>query len=513
VKAALYNRHWPSAGGGERHAGMIAQVLAEDGVDVTLLGHDFVRLDRLGRYLGLDLSGCSYVRLPDKGGDSVPKCSEDFDLFINSTYMSRLAPRARRNVYLCFFPTPCDHDLGRWRKAAARVLRPMMRPRRATLDYGRGWYPPEGGLRRRWAWTNGEGILRLAPGGPLPLRMLIGRPGAANGVSVSVETDDGVLATIAVSQQFQQQTVQVPARTEETDLRLVSDAFVPGGTDMRALGVAVSRLRVGSSTQALTDRLGMRFPWLLVDPRDLAYLDAYDLVLANSAFTREWIRRLWQRESEILYPPTAIGEPRPAGERDKIILLVGRFFSPGFGHSKRQLEMVRWFGELVRSGRLPGWTMHVVGGCEVTQLPYLRSVQAAAQGLPVVVEANVRREQVRRLYSTASIFWSATGYGEDESVQPWASEHFGMTTVEAMSGGCVPIVIDRAGGREIVRHLVDGIRWNSPRELLDYTELVSRDEGLRSRLAHSAMQRAYDFSDEAFAASWRKLAAQYGLTR
>ncbi len=68
--------------------------------------------------------------------------------------------------------------------------------------------------------------------------------------------------------------------------------------------------------------------------------------------------------------------------------------------------------------------------------------------------------------STASIFWSATGLGEDEERAPWAQEHFGMTTAEAMAGGCVPVVIDRAGQREIVREGVNGFRWSTPAELI-----------------------------------------------
>ena len=42
-----------------------------------------------------------------------------------------------------------------------------------------------------------------------------------------------------------------------------------------------------------------------------------------------------------------------------------------------------------------------------------------------------------------------------------------MTTVEAMAGGCVPVVIDLAGQREIVKAGVDGFRWSTPEQLLD----------------------------------------------
>jgi glycosyltransferase involved in cell wall biosynthesis len=127
--------------------------------------------------------------------------------------------------------------------------------------------------------------------------------------------------------------------------------------------------------------------------------------------------------------------------------------------------------------------MHVVGGCEESQRPYLAQVEAAAAGLPVTVVPNAPRAVVDDLLSTASVFWSATGYGEDEQKNPWASEHFGMTTVEAMAGGCVPVVIDRAGQKEIVREGVDGYRWSTPEQLLERTAQLAGDEALRGRLA------------------------------
>jgi glycosyltransferase involved in cell wall biosynthesis len=194
-----------------------------------------------------------------------------------------------------------------------------------------------------------------------------------------------------------------------------------------------------------------------------------------------------------------------------MILSVGRFFAPGYGHCKRQLEMVRMFGDLVRSGALPGWRFAVVGGCEENQRPYLEAVTAAADGLPVDIHANAPRSLVESLMSTSAIFWSATGYGENTNKRPWTNEHFGMTTAEAMASGCVPIVIDRAGQREIVRDGVDGFRWADPQQLRIRTIQVATDEALRERLSASAVPRAQIFSDDAFALRWEALAAKYSL--
>jgi glycosyltransferase involved in cell wall biosynthesis len=512
-RAAVYNRFWVSKGGGERHSGKLAEVLAADGWQVDLIGHEGADRDDLAEHLGLDLSGCTLRVVPDRGDPELARLSEQYELFVNATHMSRLKPRAAHNVYLCYFPTPRDFDAAPWRRLVLRTVAPRVL-RGATpgwLVHGVGWFPPEGGLRRSWAWTQGDGVITLPPGDHRSLRMDLGRPGGPP-TTLHVRDDDGnELATVDVVPEFRTHRFDLGDASFGPQLHLVSDTFSPGGHDIRGLGVAVSKLRLGDGGHGWRSRLIYRVPWLLLDPTDLSFLDSYECVLANSEFTRGWIRRLWDRDSAVLFPPIRIGDLAPSVERDPTIVTVGRFFRPGTGHAKRQLEMVRMFGDLSRAGRLDGWTLHVVGGCEPTGESYLAEVRAAAEGLPVEIHPNAPRSLVETLLDRASIFWSATGLGESEEQAPWNQEHFGMTTVEAMAGGCVPVVIDRAGQREIVRDGVDGFRWSTPAELGDRTEQVARDDSLRARLAASAVQRASEFSEEAFEKRWREIAGDLGL--
>ncbi len=512
MRSAVYNRFWHSQGGGERHAGMVAQVLSgtPEAGQVELVGHTPVDLTELGTHLGLDLSRCVYRQIPDRGDAALAAFSADYDFWLTASYMSRLAPKARRSAYLCWFPTPFDHDLAPWRKKLAKTVGPYLRGP-SMLTYGGGWYPPEGGRRRRWVWTSGDGVLSVPPGRRRRLRMSVGRPGAAGETRLAVLDADGrELAGAMVGSRFRQLNVELPPSERGDELRFVSDVFAPGGTDVRELGVAVSRAWLQADGPGLRAYASARLPWLARDPNDLEFLSSYDAILANSAYTREWISRLWQRDAAVLHPPIEIDRFSPAAARDPLIVTVGRFFSPGLGHAKRQLEMVQWFGELHRSGHLAGWRLAVVGGCEDSQLPYLAEVRAAAAGLPVDIHPNAPRPLVEHLLSRASIFWSATGYGERED-QPWAAEHFGMTTIEAMAGGCVPVVIDKAGQKEIITPGVDGFRWDTPAELIRETELVAGDEDLRAGLAAAGIARSKTYSDEAFAEHWRKIAADFAL--
>ncbi|MCW2681771.1 MAG: glycosyl transferase group 1 [Frankiales bacterium] len=513
LRAAVYDRFWHSQGGGERHSAMIGVVLAQDGVAVDLLGHTVVDKDELGAHLGIDLSKVDLRIVPDKGDLEMAAISQEYDLFVNGSYMSRLAPRAQRNAYLCYFPTPFDADLSPWRRAVTRRIGKYVRAQADGLTFGTGWFPPEGGRRRQWIWTSGDAILALPPGIDRTLRFELGGPGLSAPVPLQIRDEHGeVLGEWTATSDFVVHRLPFPDSLRGTELHFTSPTFTPGGTDHRTLGVAVSRMRMEGGNYGPREIIAQRFPWLLRDATDLSFLASYDTVMANSEYTRSWIRSLWGTDSEVLFPPIQTDRMHPAAEREKAIVTVGRFFSPGLGHAKRQLEMVQFFAQAHRNGALPkDWKLYVVGGCEDSQKPYLAQVRAAGAGLPVEVIANAPRTTVERLLSTSSVFWSATGYGEDERKAPWSSEHFGMTTVESMAGGCVPVVIDKAGQKEIVREGVDGFRWTTPAQLIALTARVAGDEALRARLASSAVQRAQQFGEHAFADRWHEIAAKHDL--
>jgi glycosyltransferase involved in cell wall biosynthesis len=330
-------------------------------------------------------------------------------------------------------------------------------------------------------------------------------------MTISDETGT-VLGEFTATANFQVHRLTFPDGARGTELHFRSPSFTPGGGDDRTLGVALSRLRLEGGRYGPREIVAYRFPWLLRDPTDLSFLTSYDTVMANSEYTRGWISSYWQTDADVLVPPIQTQRLTPAPARENAILTVGRFFSPGLGHAKRQLEMVEFFGRAHRSGAIPpDWRFYVVGGCEDSQRPYLAQVRAAGAGLPVEVIDNAPRARVEQLLSTSSVFWSATGYGEDEAKAPWSSEHFGMTTVEAMAGGCVPVVIDKAGQKEIVREGVDGFRWSTPDELVAATALIASDESMRARLASCAVARAAEFSEQAFRDRWHALADTHRL--
>ena len=513
MKVAIYNRYLQSMGGGERHSGMLAQILADEGNEVDLVAHEDVDKEIMADHLGLNLDKVALRVAPDGGEASVAYLSAEYELFINASYMSRVRAQAARNLYLCYFPTPVDHDLAGWQRGLTRLLgRYVHKAAPGSVGWNLGWFPPEGGRRRTWAWTSGWAGLQLPGGSGKRIIFDLGRPGAPEPAELVLRHEGGLeLGRFeADADRFRRHEVTLPPSERDRELVFDSDTFVPGGGDDRTLGVAVSRLYLADQRFQPRRWAGQRFPWLLRDPTDLGFLDHYERVLANSEYTRTWIRRLWRVDADVLFPPIPVYRLRQ-GAKARRILSVGRFIGRGLGHSKKQLEQIRAFGDMVRAGGLDGWELRLVGGCEPSQRPYLAEVRRAAAGLPVQVHANAPRSLVEELFATSPIFWVATGLGEDEERAPWLFEHFGITTVEAMAAGCVPVVIDKAGQREIVRHGHDGYRWTTLAELETWTRRLIGDQQLRTRLAAAAVERAADFSEEAFAARWREIAVRLGL--
>ena len=74
--------------------------------------------------------------------------------------------------------------------------------------------------------------------------------------------------------------------------------------------------------------------------------------------------------------------------------------------------------------------------------------------------------ELRSLFARASVYWHATGLGEDPELHPERMEHFGIATVEAMSAGAVPVAIGVAGQLEVFDDGVEGFHFHDLDELL-----------------------------------------------
>jgi glycosyltransferase involved in cell wall biosynthesis len=112
---------------------------------------------------------------------------------------------------------------------------------------------------------------------------------------------------------------------------------------------------------------------------------------------------------------------------------------------------------------------------------------------------NARGEDLTELFAAASVFWHAAGFGEDLDTHPDRFEHFGISVVEAMSAGAVPVVYEHGGPAAIVRDAGCGEVFSTVDELATATLALVRDDARRERLAAAARARAEEFAYDRFA--------------
>ncbi|MCC6485826.1 MAG: glycosyltransferase family 4 protein [Armatimonadetes bacterium] len=232
------------------------------------------------------------------------------------------------------------------------------------------------------------------------------------------------------------------------------------------------------------------------DREKLARLGTWDYIACPSQFVRRWIDLRWKSQSHVHYPPAQIDECDSA-DKERTILTVGRFYA--HGPTKKHAVMIDAFKQLCDRG-LSGWKLRVVGGTHPSadDQRYLSDIQERSAGYPIEITTDLTFQQLLPLYASASIYWHATGALENADATPELFEQFGMSIVEAMASGAVPVVIDGGGPSEIVRDGLDGFVWQDTATLMSRTLSLIHNPDLLENYRHAAEKRAQEFSRASF---------------
>lgn len=168
----------------------------------------------------------------------------------------------------------------------------------------------------------------------------------------------------------------------------------------------------------------------------------YDKIITLSEYSRDWIKKLWNRKAQLVFPAINVYDFQFLPKQEAI-LSVSRFFEESDGHSKNQLELIKTFKEL----DLPNYELWLAGAVLTPEDEnYLQKCKAEANE-SVKFFTNIERKELLELYGKAKLLWHANGLNRTD---PYQVEHFGYIYLEAMASGCIPIGFSRGGGREFI---------------------------------------------------------------
>lgn len=217
-------------------------------------------------------------------------------------------------------------------------------------------------------------------------------------------------------------------------------------------------------------------------------LKSWKNIMVNSEYTKDWVRNYWKREAILFYPPIEI-PTKLNRTRNLDFVCVGRFNNGK--RSKRQDVVIAIFKDLIAMG-YAGINLHVLG--YVQDEDYLNKLKESAVGFSVFFYENCSNLKRVEILNQSALFISACGYENDEKAAPMLVEHYGISVVEAMAQGCIPIVVGKGGHKETVDHKKNGYHWNTKEELeLVLINLLENKE-LRAEMSAGAYLKSGKYS-------------------
>lgn len=211
----------------------------------------------------------------------------------------------------------------------------------------------------------------------------------------------------------------------------------------------------------------------------------------NSEFTKHVIEQAWNTTvNTVLNPMINIYEFETSVAKKKQILSVGRFFK--HLHAKRQDVMIEMFIKMSQQypRETTGWRLVLAGSVEDQN--YLQSLKQKAEGHNIIIETDISRDRLINLYSSSEIYWHAAGFEIDEVQNPEKVEHFGISTVEAMAAGAIPLVQYKGGQKEVLGKELKNLGWLTKEECesktLDYITSSEKRVAMRKLVQLRATQ-------------------------
>ena len=220
------------------------------------------------------------------------------------------------------------------------------------------------------------------------------------------------------------------------------------------------------------------------------------LVLVNSSWTLNLFRKVWgdNYKAEVLHPPVDVDffSRCEGSSKENIIATVSRY----------SLEKKLW--ELVRILRdLKGYKLVFAGSSHRHSFSdyVIKRIKEEAEKYNVrdrvEILIDVSREDLRRILCKTSFY-----------VHPPFAEHFGISIVEAMSAGCVPIVYKDGGGwTDIVSKIDERLGYNDVSEIPRIILRIEA-ENMFDYLSKVSKERSKKYSYERFRERLLKMVSQ-----
>jgi glycosyltransferase involved in cell wall biosynthesis len=208
------------------------------------------------------------------------------------------------------------------------------------------------------------------------------------------------------------------------------------------------------------------------------------LLLTNSKFTQQIVTKYLERRSLVLYPPVDVKAfARTDVKSENLVVTVSKF-TP-----KKCLHKVPLIAKNTHNAKFI-----IVGGTNEYSGKTIADVRKVIKDYDlndhVILMPNLQRSKLMELLVRARVYLH---------VMP--SEHFGISIIEAMAAGCVPVV-HRSGGPWLdildQRQGKYGFSYETPEEAAFLIDDIMSDDKLANKVSHAAQERSWKYDESVF---------------
>ncbi len=217
------------------------------------------------------------------------------------------------------------------------------------------------------------------------------------------------------------------------------------------------------------------------------YSKRYDTIYCNSEFTKEWLKKLWKVDAQVINPFVEIPKKEKKNKKN-LIISTGRL-----NPDKNYEFVIDCFKKIYDEG-IKNYKCIIGAATNKESMHYYQELKKRIGNYPIEIKTDLTNKELNRLYEKSKLFLMAKGMNVDENKYPTLLENFGMAPVEAMANGCIPIVINKAGYKETIEHEKNGFLFNSKEEAIQKLKLLIKNEKLRKKMSKNARERAKKFS-------------------
>lgn len=445
--AVVYDKWLSSLGGGEVVACNIAKTLIENGYETTFISGHKVDPNLIIEKLGIDISKAKFLEIWNDE-IKIKKITKGKDIFVNASFMDYTTGLAKKNIFYTSFPTPPFNGI------KGKILINIVIPILLFFVKSREDLTPE----KDEIFRYGHSLKKINQDKKIAFSELntknryhlkwiffLENFSKSNLQSISWNTENAVVEKEIIKVDHFHNTIKIHQLIRPLSNTCYLSINNKDKNDIlfliepKILSCNFIDFYSQSFYYKLNNRLRAGIFGNLIER-----MRSFDIVFANSKFTQKWIKNYWKRDSIVLYPPTPFVGINSKIKKQNKICSVGRFFT--LGHSKKQEIMIEAFKKMVDGG-LKNWELHLAGGLgnEPSSIEFAQKIQKSASKYPIYFHFNQSRKFIEELYQSSKIYWHAAGFGENEQKNPIKFEHFGITPIEAMSGGCVPVVYNGGG--------------------------------------------------------------------